>query len=364
MRGTDTFNISNIHYWNRRYLTFFWCTVVLAIVIQELGLLLTGADLHTQTTVVLRPAAVNLALLGVAEFIFRRMPRWFHVTILVVSNGICSVVIAVYHTIDYIQALWMLPILISCFYFKRLMVIYSAVQSVATFLIMTVLHPGLRERTDLSEWLAMPAFLLLTSLIALSAMERAIELLRSLRIESEDKQHLMIQNVIKDKLVRTDALTGLYNRAALNEHLDMLLRYADSEGFSIHVAMLDVDHFKSVNDTYGHQTGDVVLKRIAAVIREEVNSSDFAARYGGEEFMIVFTDRTLNEVKQVLERVRIGVDEAQHQELAGRRVTVSIGLSPYAKGMEREKLIEHADACLYEAKRTGRNRLCDHANAS
>lgn len=356
----DYSGISNLR-WNRRYLTSFWYAAFLAVFTEEMALIISGdMNWRSQAIYMLLPAAINFMLLGAGEFLLRKIPQWFHFVILFVSTCMCATLISIHHAVDYIQALWILPIVISLFYFKRRLVLCAAGMNIAAFLVMTAVHPGFNERTNSTEWVTMPMILIVTALIALNAMERGIELLDNLRSESEDKQHLMIQNVIKDKMVRTDALTGLYNRTALNEHLDMLLRYADSEGFSLHVAMLDLDHFKSVNDTYGHQAGDLVLKRTAAAVKEEISSSDFAARYGGEEFTIVFTDRTLEEVRQVLERVRRSVEAVQHQELKGRRVTVSIGLYPYGKGMEREKLIEQADACLYEAKRTGRNKLCDH----
>lgn len=361
MRYTEEMNGMNSRRWNRKYLTSFWYAAVMAFFTEELGLVVAGGiDWRSEFLYVLLPACINFTILGIAELLFRRMAKRFHYVILLAATMICAVLVSVHSVVDYIQALWIFPIMISIFYFQRKLVIYATVLNIAAFLVMTAVHPDLSGRTYSIEWITMPMILLASALITLSAMGRGIELQRELRNESEDKQNLMIQNVIKDKMVRTDTLTGLYNRAALNEHLDMLLRYAESEGFSLHVAMMDVDFFKSVNDTYGHQAGDVVLKRLAAAIKEAIGNSDFAARYGGEEFTIVFTDRTLEEVQHVLEKVRRSVEAMFHPELGDRRVTISIGLYPYGKGMEREKLIERADACLYEAKRSGRNKLIDH----
>jgi diguanylate cyclase len=361
MRNTEELNVMNSRRWNRKYLTSFWYALLVAVFTEELSLIIGGkTDWHSQLVYMTLPAAINLVILGIAELMYRRLPQYFHFVILFTSTLICGVLTSFHYELDYIQASWILPIMISIFYFQRRLVLYATVLNIAAFLTVTSLHPGLMERTDSSEWVTMPMMLLVAALITLNAMERGIELLRELRNESEDKQNLMIQNVIKDKIVRTDPLTGLYNRAALNEHLDMLLRYTESEGFSLHVAMLDVDYFKSVNDTYGHQAGDMVLRRMAAAIKESIGNSDFAARYGGEEFTIVFTDRTLEDVRQTLERIRKNVELVEHPELGDRRVTLSIGLYPYSKGMERERLFEQADACLYEAKRTGRNKLCDH----
>lgn len=363
MKQDDFFGLNNRR-WNRKSLNSFWNVLLLVLLTEEVMILLSkSGGWESQLRYMLIPGAINISILCLGELLFLKLQKAFHWVVVGMTTLICSVLVIAHHDLDYIQALWILPIVVSIMYFQRRLVVYTALINFAAFLIATASSPHLRERMSLVEWLVIPVILGISAFVAMTSMERVMELLRELRSESVDKQNLMIQNVIKDKMVRTDTLTGLYNRAALNEHLDMLLRYADSEGFALHVAMLDVDYFKSVNDTFGHQTGDQVLKRIASVIREGLGSSDFAARYGGEEFTIVFTDRTLEEVRQVLERISRNVEQLDHPEADSRPVTLSIGLHPYGKGMEGDRLLEHADACLYEAKRRGRNRICDHLTA-
>lgn len=360
MKQDDFLGLNNRR-WNRKSLNSFWRVLILVLLAEEVMLLVgRGGGWESQLRYLILPGSINFAILCLGELLYLRLKSAYHWVVVGMTTLICSVLIVAHHSLDYIQALWILPIVVSIMYFQRRFVVYTTLMNFSAFLIVTAVFPMLRERTSLVEWLVIPVILGVSAFVAMNSMERGMELLQELRSESVDKQNLMIQNVIKDKMVRTDPLTGLYNRAALNEHLDMLLRYADSEGFALHVAMLDVDFFKSVNDTFGHQAGDQVLKRIASVIREGVGSSDFAARYGGEEFTIVFTDRTLEEVRQVLERIRGNVELLHHPELEGRRVTLSIGLHPYGKGMEGDRLLEHADAYLYQAKRKGRNRICDH----
>ncbi|MDF2934737.1 MAG: sensor diguanylate cyclase [Paenibacillaceae bacterium] len=364
MKQDDFLGLNNRR-WNRKSLNSFWWVLLLVLLAEEIMLLVgRGGSWEAQLSYMIIPGGINFAILCVGELLYLRLKSAYHWVVVGMTTLICSVLIVAHHSLDYIQALWILPIVVSIMYFQRRFVVYTALMNFVAFLAVTALFPVLRDRTSLVEWLAIPVILGVSAFVAMNSMERGMELLQELRIESVDKQNLMIQNVIKDKMVRTDPLTGLYNRAALNEHLEMLLRYTDSEGFSLHVAMLDVDFFKSVNDTFGHQAGDQVLKRIASVIREGVGSSDFAARYGGEEFTIVFTDRTLEEVRQVLERIRGNVELLDHPELENRMVTISIGLHPYGKGMEGERLLEHADAYLYQAKRKGRNRICDHLTSS
>ncbi len=360
----DDFLGMNNRRWNRKSLNSFWWVLLLVLLAEEIMLLLSrGGGWQAQMRYMLIPGGINFGILCLGELLYLRLKSAYHWVVVSMTTLICTVLIVAHHSLDYIQALWILPIVVSIMYFQRRLVVYTALMNFFAFLMATSLFPALRDRTSLVEWLVIPLILGISAFVAMNSMERGMELLQELRMESVDKQNLMIQNVIKDKMVRTDPLTGLYNRAALNEHLEMLLRYADSEGFSLHVAMMDVDFFKSVNDTFGHQAGDQVLKRIASAIREGVGSSDFGARYGGEEFTIVFTDRTLEEVRQVLERIRENVELQEHPGLEGRRVTISIGLHPYGKGMEAERLLEHADAYLYQAKRKGRNRICDHLTA-
>lgn len=358
---SDDFSRISIQHWNKKFLKSLWY----ALLIASAGELVTITALNRFTWedilhYVLLPAGINLFSLGPLTLLFRRMQAEFPYLMILAAAVICSSYIGVHSDMDHIQSLLLLPIMFSTLYYQRRMVVYACAIALASFFLMTWLHPELRARTGPNEWASMPAIILAAAWVALRVMERGVGLLRELRDEAQDKQDLMIQNVIKDKMVRTDTLTGLYNRAALFEHLDMLLRYTESEGFALHVAMLDIDHFKSVNDTFGHHIGDVVLKRVSEAIRDGIEPGDFAARYGGEEFTAVFTDRTLQDVSHTLERIRLNIATMEHPELDGRSVTLSIGLHPYSKGMSKEHLIGQADACLYQAKRTGRNKLvCD-----
>jgi diguanylate cyclase len=356
--NANDFNRLNLRVWNRKFLNAFWYALLITVVAEEMYFTVSGImSWDTQLRFMVLPTGISIGIMGAAELLYRRMSRGFPYVTLLTAASICAVVIWVHFALDYIQCLLILPILIATFYYNRYLVYFASALSIAAFLLLTYFQPGLYERTSPGEWVSMPMILLVATLIALSVMQRGVELLNELSIESSDRQNLMIQNVIKDKMVRTDPLTGLYNRAALYEHLDMLLRYAESEGFSLHVAMFDIDRFKSVNDTFGHHVGDVVLKRVSAVIRDGVGIADFAARYGGEEFMAVFTERTLEEVHAALEKIRRDVEVLEHPELEGRNITVSIGLYPYGKGMDKDVLIEQADFCLYRAKRSGRNTI-------
>jgi len=164
---------------------------------------------------------------------------------------------------------------------------------------------------------------------------------------------------VLEKLSIVDNLTGLYNKKYLFELLRREFQRSERHGMVISCLMMDVDHFKEVNDSYGHQIGDQVLKEIGAVLTEVVRGYDFAARYGGDEFTVVLPQqKTSNGTKSVAERIRNAVEG--HVFLAikgGIKVTVSIGAATFpGKGINNhEDLVNLADQSLYDAKKKGRN---------
>lgn len=157
------------------------------------------------------------------------------------------------------------------------------------------------------------------------------------------------------KLSVTDGLTGLYNRRRLMETLDIEAERSQRGAGPFSVLMVDVDHFKKYNDTFGHQAGDEVLTRVAGVLREVTRQVDCAARYGGEEFLVLLPQTPLEGAAQVAERLRTKVGAAGAN---GETVTVSVGVAEFPKnGDTPQRVIAAADAALYRAKADGRNRV-------
>ncbi|NEX92935.1 GGDEF domain-containing protein [Caulobacter sp. 17J65-9] len=189
-----------------------------------------------------------------------------------------------------------------------------------------------------------------------SQLERRLH--DSTREVTKLREHL--EQVRRDAM--TDALTNLANRKAFDEQLARVCAEADEKGQPLTLAVVDIDHFKRFNDTWGHQTGDQVLRYVASVIGRVAGSPPrIAARYGGEEFGLIFPGESAAAVQTALDVVR--------QEIAGRslkrrstnedlgQVTVSAGLAQMKKGETAAALIERADEALYASKRGGRNRV-------
>lgn len=154
-------------------------------------------------------------------------------------------------------------------------------------------------------------------------------------------------------LAETDLLTGIANRRRTSFALDQALLSSRQTGRPVSIAMIDIDHFKRINDTYGHQTGDAVLKRVAADAAGELRSGDTIGRFGGEEFVIVLPNATAEAAIMVGERVRLAIEAGGDAPC----VTISVGVAELADGEDSETLLKRADDALYRAKNEGRNTL-------
>lgn len=157
----------------------------------------------------------------------------------------------------------------------------------------------------------------------------------------------------------TDGLTGLANRKSFDEQIGRICRDSTKNGLIFSLIMMDIDHFKTFNDTYGHQVGDQVLRLVAMTLINEVKGQDMAARYGGEEFVIILPGTNINAARSVAENLRRSVEK---KEVINRstgdnlgQITVSIGVAQFYGGETSEELIRRADMALYAAKNKGRN---------
>jgi diguanylate cyclase (GGDEF)-like protein len=159
----------------------------------------------------------------------------------------------------------------------------------------------------------------------------------------------------------TDSLTGLYNRAYLSHRFEAEVRRAKNYMAPLSVLLLDIDHFKKVNDTYGHPAGDVILKKLAEIIRKVTRASDFVVRYGGEEFVVVMTASNQDQAFLYIDRLREVVAATEFPvpgHSAPLKMTISAGVSSFPDdGQSTTDLLKAADEALYAAKAGGRNRV-------
>ncbi len=164
----------------------------------------------------------------------------------------------------------------------------------------------------------------------------------------------------------TDPLTGLGNRKYFDRSVGIAVQNALANGEPLSLLMFDIDHFKSFNDSYGHLTGDQVLRLVGMSLKQTIKGQDITARYGGEEFVVVLPNTALRQALTVADHIRRAIMSKELKkkstgEILGR-VTISVGVSMLKPDDDTESLIERADACLYAAKRNGRNRVICEAD--
>lgn len=156
-----------------------------------------------------------------------------------------------------------------------------------------------------------------------------------------------------------DELTGAFNRRYFETKLEDELTLAKRFRMKLSLLIADIDHFKKINDTYGHQVGDVILQEVVTVIKDNLTSTDFLCRYGGEEFAIILTETGVDEATQIAEKIRKSIEE--HIFFSGSKiipVRISIGIAEYpTHAVMKQVLIEKADKALYVAKNSGRNNI-------
>ena len=218
-----------------------------------------------------------------------------------------------------------------------------------------------RLQTDRSvESLAQAVVTLTAETAQASARNRALE--QELSATTARVARLRDSLLDVKREAKTDGLTGLCNRKAFDARLRRAVSAAKSDNTPLSVLMIDVDHFKQVNDTHGHHVGDLVLRLIGRLLSENVKGRDTAARYGGEEFAIILAGANRQAAAIVAEQIR----EALASKTLGTKaqgngrasVTVSVGVAELRPGDMATSLITRADEALYRAKRSGRNRVC------
>ena len=207
-------------------------------------------------------------------------------------------------------------------------------------------------------------------ILILSSFDRPGELLKNFNIigddflnKSVDDSYLL--NFVKNKIIRSrdlrylmerDSLTGLLNHSNFNDNLYREIIRADRTGSKLVYAMMDLDHFKTVNDKYGHLTGDTVLKSLAYLLQERLRKTDVIGRYGGEEFGVLLTNTTVENAEKVMDEIRGRFAKIRHTSAdSDFFVTLSCGIASFPEYRKAEELTAAADAALYEAKSSGRN---------
>jgi diguanylate cyclase (GGDEF)-like protein len=349
--------------WSRRILNTYWAIVLLQALGQSLVLLFfeyTGSPLSFLINLILIPSGSMSLVLGLTEWMLRRYIAYFIYVLLISGTFISMMIVISNGDVRVIPAVFLITIFVSAVYFRAKLVIYTtALQFLSFFLVCLISDEFFNRQSDF-DLLATPIVFIGGAFIAWAITVRGNENISDLEMMMLDKYNLLVLNDIYQRQARTDALTGLDNHTAFQEAFDMAVQSANEGKTQFNLALLDIDNFKSINDTYGHQTGNIVLIRIAEVIRRAVSPSDVVARYGGEEFVLLLNGLSGEEAIRTMEQIRAEVAALVIPEITGRVITISSGLKRHDPGESKEHLFEQTDAWLYEAKSSGKNRVVCH----
>lgn len=260
------------------------------------------------------------------------------VTVLCLSTG--SLIFA---------CLYSVPVLIGMFYSDSRTIKYAIG---AIIFLLLFQHTGLANSTFFVNNVVAYAPVSLVNSIAIISIILLARIIVSNRKQASHKTNIL------QSMATTDMLTGLINRRYFDRRLIEEIARARRHNSNLTLAMFDIDHFKRVNDTYGHTVGDKILKELGKIVLNNTRESDVSARYGGEEFALILPETTQIEASDLLERIReLIADYAFVKDDTPVMVTISVGIAQYHPDYNLETFIEQADACLYQAKNTGRNRV-------
>jgi diguanylate cyclase (GGDEF)-like protein len=345
--------------WIKRFLQTYWLVIALHFLAQLAAYTFLPYERGAHEFyygVLLYPTLLMGAVVGIAQWIDHRVSKYSFLSLFMAGTIIAMIIIHLNMDIRIIAALMLLPIFASAIFYRLDLTFFTFALQAVAFFVMYRWDYWFKYFFSSFDLIAIPIFLVVGTLVASIMIINGRELVSDLEASLTAKQDLLIENAIMRKLSTTDALTDLYNHISFHEFYDRALEYGD-QGAPFHLALIDIDNFKLINDKYGHRTGDIILSRVAKAIRDITSPADIAARYGGEEFAVLFFEKTFEEAEAIAEKIRLRLSETPHEEMDGAAVTVSIGLKSYFQGNTKELLFEEVDALLYAAKHEGKNKV-------
>jgi len=344
----------NSEYWNRKVLNIYWCVTLFSVVIEFINLYLTEMDKgEFLLGFIILPTVLQVGLLVATEVLHRHTRRRRDYLLILAGVLMALILINVHMTVHVLLAVVLLPIVMSLIFYDRAKVMFASVASVISYIAIVVFNPEYRVITSFTDFWSMIGILVGGMFTALGIVNRGVEIGAYL-------QETMLANVEMERLAKTDPLTGLYNVREFKDSLQKYTTQAHQRAGRLSLLLVDIDHFKVINDTYGHPVGDEVLKEVGKVLTEVSRTFDIVCRNGGEEFSILLPDCTLATAMELGERVRRTIDEHSFALPDGNRVsvTVSVGVSAYPEtAQSAQDLYAFADDALYLAKSKGRNRV-------
>ncbi|GGN92368.1 GGDEF domain-containing protein [Saccharibacillus kuerlensis] len=352
--------MGNVDQLNRQVLNAYWIVVAMVLVVEVLYFLFGNSILFRNDPVsLLSRSLLIVGIAGLGELLYACFRRYGRQIVVGVSLTIAYVnyLILGLYTESAPGILLIFPMFIPLIYFDRRMLYLFGALNIGLYTAFYFTVERLLYGRGFENFLLLEFMLVSSLLLSRTVLVRAIEIGRQVESLTKSQQDMIVDKAVSQRLLKTDALTQLYNHGTFYEYLEDLVDQCRRNGLQIQVAVLDIDNFKKINDTYGHLIGDMVLKEVSIRLGMAISPNDFAARYGGEEFAIIFTEKTIEESASYAEIIRAAVQGANYSYMGNHPVTISVGMAGYESDDTAETMFAKADAALYRAKRSGKNRV-------
>lgn len=305
---------------------------------------------------IMLPFLINLSIYLVGIWMYRYPTitdeQKVAVPILTMISMFTSLV-TIHFTFPMLLGLFMIPIFVSTIYANRNIVLRTfafCCLGIGISLLLTFInHRETMQKEYLANVFIVAAMMLFVLVVAMGVVENERAKV------AVTKRNMRSAARLKEEASH-DSLTGLYNRKTILDILSEHMQRAQN-GKALHIAVVDIDHFKLINDTYGHSNGDVVLRALAGMFRSMQGRNITVGRYGGEEFVIIFYNMTYDQVYERVDDLREQFAHCIFTELDNSKITISVGIAAFENGMDIVAFFDEADRAMYKAKQLGRNRV-------
>lgn len=313
---------------------------------------------------VLNPTFISIILFSIVELLYRfikgKYKELSKYLILIAGTLFVYILVYVHHSVSVIYVLFIFPIMLSVYYGSKKITLFSFVLNLLSYLLIVFFYlptTSIKNTNHNTTSICTTIAIIISSvLLVYSYINRSHEIINTFIGMYKSGQELTLKNFVMEFNSKIEPVTGLYNHKTFYEYLEQLIEQSESFQFPLSLAVLDIDNFKRINDTYGHSLGDDVIHTLAEIIKNNIGSDDYAARYGGEEFAIIFTDKDKHAAFEMIEVIRRNFNNEIINGMSTEKFSISIGISEVSEGISKETLFNNADKALYDAKKSGKNK--------
>lgn len=365
----DKFEVIEFEKWNKKILNVYWIIAIISTITEIIIYFLTKDQILSNKfdyilAYIITPSVNNVILLSISEIINKLIKNKHKEAakyLIIISGTFMAFnLICIHYSVSMMYLLFILPIILSVYYGSHQIAAFAFFLNMILYILFITFYlpniPSGEIYHDLTDVITTISAMISTALIVRSLIIRTGEIINNFLSTYERERDLTLKNFVMEYNSKIEPFTGLYNHKTFYEYLKSLIEQSEYYNFPLTLAVMDIDNFKKVNDTYGHSFGDEVIKALADIIKENTGTDDYAARYGGEEFAIIFPDKDKKKAFEIVEAIRKQFNEKVFQGKENERFSISAGIRGHYKGLSMEDFFTQADAALYVSKSSGKNK--------